>query len=682
MNQVSIRTKTLLFIMPLLLLVMLALSWISYHYSYQIIENELNKQMALQMDVTLGGFRTQLNTHKSIGETLARIVEKGGSSISKNQYSAFLQNAITSNQLTLGAGIWFEPFQYQASLQFFGPYAYKDKGQIVYTEDYEKPDYNYPSQDWYKNATAATQPVVWSDPYYDELTKITMVTASFPFYDSNKKLMGMATADMDLSQLQAAVAQTKVGENGWAFLIDKNGTYMSDRDTEKSMKVKITEDSNAQLATVGKEILQNKQGRTQFINGGEKHLLYYAQMPETGWILALAIPAEELYTPLKSLMLRQIVVALIAIFLLFAGIVFYARFITQNINEVKRLSALMAEGDLRQEMTVRSGDEFGQMGQNFNNMLANLRKLLQRIIENSHQVAASSEELTANAQQTAKATEHIAITVQDVAGHMESQTMHAGQTTTSVNEISKEIFNVNNDMQTVTHLTLQTAQKAADGHKTISAAIDHMAMISDKVGSATDVVNILGDKSREIDKISALITNIAGQTNLLALNAAIEAARAGDQGKGFAVVADEVRKLAEQSEIAAKQISTIISEIQTETGKAVHIMSESTTSVHNGITMFDKTKSTFEDIQEAIQQVSTQSRSIANVFTGISQSSAQIVESVNSISVSATETSASIQNVAASTQEQTASMQEIQGAATMLATLANELDEAISQFKL
>jgi len=680
--NLGIRTKTLLAIMPILLLIMASLSWVSYHYSYQIIETELNKQMNLQLEATLKDFRSHLNSYKSTGETIARFTEKGGNSITKNQYAAFLQNAITSNALILGSGVWFEPFQYNTAVKYFGPYAYKDKGQVVYTEDYEKPDYDYPSQEWYKLATNSANSVVWTDPYYDEVTKLTMLTASFPFYDENKKFKGMATIDIGLAELQKTVTDIKVGEKGYAFLLDKNGTFLSDRDSGKIMKVKITEDTNANLAEAGKQILTSKEGRTIFNDGTARYLLYYTQVPDTNWILVLSMPEEELCTPLKKLLLRQVIMAIFAVLLVFSVIIFYTRFITKNINEVKRLSDIMAEGNLREQMNIHTSDEFGQMSQNFNHMIGKLRQLMNKIIDNSQHVAASSQQLTANAEQTAKATEHIANTIQDIASFMENQTKHAEETTNSVSKMSTEISKINSDMHTVTDMTQKTAAQAAEGNKVVNRAINQMNLINDKVTTATSVVNILGDKSRKIDEIITLITNIAGQTNLLALNAAIEAARAGEQGRGFAVVADEVRKLAEQSEAAAKQISTLISEVQAETSNAVRIMSDSTQSVQEGIVMVNQAETSFLEIQKAVKNVSDQSSSITQAMSNISDAITQIVKSVSSIADAAGQTSANIHTAAATTQEQTASMEEIQAAATMLAKLANELDEATNKFQI
>ena len=207
-------------------------------------------------------------------------------------------------------------------------------------------------------------------------------------------------------------------------------------------------------------------------------------------------------------------------------------------------------------------------------------------------------------------------------------------------------------------------------------------LIENKISTATEVVNVLGNKSREIDNIISLITNIAGQTNLLALNAAIEAARAGEQGRGFAVVADEVRKLAEQSEAAAKQISYIIREIQKETNTTGKVMGESTSSVQEGIVMVNAAEKTCAEIEQAIQTMSLQAQRISHDITGISNDSVVIVQSVTRVAHSLQETNDSTQNVAATTEEQNAAMEEIQSAAAILAQMAEELDESINHFKL
>lgn len=678
----SIRTKTLLAILPLLVLVMVILSWISYQYSYGIIEKQLNEQMSLQLQETLHSFETQLSSHKTIGLTLARVAEKGGDTLSKEQYAAFLQNAITSNTQTLGAGIWFEPFRYKSDVKYFGPYAYKDKGTIVYTEDYMTPEYDFPSQDWYKIAVNTPKNAAWTEPYHDETTKITMITTSIPFYDENKKFKGMATADMDLSALQKSVSQIKVGEKGWAFLVDKTGMYLSQPDAEKVMKVKIQEDPDSAIASLGQEMLSAKQGKGLYKTDKETYRIYYATLEETGWILALSIPESELYAPLKALLWRQITVAFMAILLVTLVIIFYTRFITRNIGEIQRLSVLMADGDLTQEVHIQSEDEFGQMGRNFNHMLKNLRELLHRIMDNSQQVAASSQELTASAEQTAKATEHIAVNVQEVASGTARQADSAAETTAAVNRITEEISHISQNMKTVTQQAEQTSRKAADGNKVVNQALGQMDLINTRVGAAAQVVNLLGEKSKTIDEIISLITSIAGQTNLLALNAAIEAARAGEQGRGFAVVADEVRKLAEQSGNAASEISAIIHEVQTETQKAVQIMQESTQSVTEGIHMVSQADASFQDILAAISEISVEAQGIAEAIAHMDNGAKKVASVVTDLETFSVKTGGNIEGVAAATQEQTASMEEIHAAATMLAKLAGELDEAINRFKL
>ena len=149
----------------------------------------------------------------------------------------------------------------------------------------------------------------------------------------------------------------------------------------------------------------------------------------------------------------------------------------------------------------------------------------------------------------------------------------------------------------------ETAQVAAEarasaevGEQAVAKVDEAMRGVQSSSADVSAAIRELGDKSTRIGGIVDTITAIAEQTNLLALNAAIEAARAGEQGKGFAVVAEEVRKLAEESQQAAASIADLVSEIRSETERAVTV-------VEHGVRQTDEGAQTVIDAREAFQQI-------------------------------------------------------------------------------
>ena len=112
----SVRTKTLLAILPLTLSAMLLLAWISYYYSYTLLDKEINNKMNVQFSNTTKQIENRLTKYSKIAELLARIAESSKSGISKEQYAAILNNTLTSNSDIFGNGIWFEPYRYKPEL--------------------------------------------------------------------------------------------------------------------------------------------------------------------------------------------------------------------------------------------------------------------------------------------------------------------------------------------------------------------------------------------------------------------------------------------------------------------------------------------------------------------------------------------------------------------------------------
>ncbi|AJD89676.1 hypothetical protein JMA_03590 [Jeotgalibacillus malaysiensis] len=135
--------------------------------------------------------------------------------------------------------------------------------------------------------------------------------------------------------------------------------------------------------------------------------------------------------------------------------------------------------------------------------------------------------------------------------------------------------------------------------------LEHIAGIMNASKDNSDTLELLNDKTNEINGVVKTIREIASQTNLLALNATIEAARAGDHGRGFDVVAKEVRKLSERVEKSISEVkSTVdsitkeVDKITTGTGSVMKRVNESQKKIQITVEDFEVIKSSAEQLDD------------------------------------------------------------------------------------
>jgi methyl-accepting chemotaxis protein len=360
-----------------------------------------------------------------------------------------------------------------------------------------------------------------------------------------------------------------------------------------------------------------------------------------------------------------------------------SRVITIPLKQVAASIQEVAVGNLSiPTLALQSRDEIGQVANALNTMITNLRDLISQVNRSAEQVAASSEELTASAEQTALAAGQVASAVTEVAGGAEQQLTAVKHGSGSVENMLTSIRQVSANATLVANTSEKAAQAAIHGSEAIAKAITQMVIIENTVTDSSVVVEKLGERSKEIGQIVDTISGIAGQTNLLALNAAIEAARAGEQGRGFAVVAEEVRKLAEQSQDAAKHIAALIGEIQAETATAVTSMKNGKNEVRTGTDVVNGAGRAFESINSFTKEATEQIRKISFEIEHVAQGSQSVVDTMDNIAIICRQTAGETQSVSAATEEQSATMQEIAASSQALAKLAEELQRAVTRFRL
>ncbi|HHY74020.1 MAG TPA: methyl-accepting chemotaxis protein [Bacillus bacterium] len=415
----------------------------------------------------------------------------------------------------------------------------------------------------------------------------------------------------------------------------------------------------------------------------EEKIVYTAKDPNWNWYISAGTYLIDFNSAAKNI-LSILFISLAAALTLGAVIIyFFANSFSKPIIELAQKSEQIAAGDLSLDViNVKNNDEIGDLATGFNHMIANLKEMIKNIDGASQHVASTSEELMASSEQTSKATEHITEAIQEIAVGSETSLKGTLSAVEVVTEISKGMEQIAYNVQQVTDSSHQTSHTAKTGNETIQESIQQMDLVQNSSHEMSKVIAALGAKSQEIGQVISLITNIAEQTNLLALNAAIEAARAGEHGKGFAVVADEVRKLAEQSRQATNDVGQLIDEIQREVNETVRAMGESQTLVENGMLTVHKAGKAFYDIAIQVDHVSAQIQDVSAAIEEINASADQLVETINEAQKIAEQSSGFSQNVAASAEEQNASMEEISSASTMLANLAEKLQQTVATFKL
>ena len=345
-------------------------------------------------------------------------------------------------------------------------------------------------------------------------------------------------------------------------------------------------------------------------------------------------------------------------------------------------AVLYSQGDLTRTILVSSRDEIGEVGAAMNRMQDHLKSLVLNIRQKSELLAQAAGQLGANADQSADSANSVAEAISEVAAGADNQNRTIEKVMSNVAQNAEDVRRMGQQAAGAADRSKAVAHKAEDGEIAAERAVNQMDQIEETVERSATVVAKLGTMSQEIGHIVETISDIAGQTNLLALNAAIEAARAGESGRGFSVVAEEVRKLAEQSDQAAQKIATLIGGIQAETENAVAVMATGTREVRTGAEVVRTAGRSFQEINELVAAVSNQVRAISESFGSLAEGNTQILQAMHDLQSIGESASQQTQNVSAATQEQSAAMQEIASAGHELTRYAEELQQAVNQFKV
>lgn len=291
----------------------------------------------------------------------------------------------------------------------------------------------------------------------------------------------------------------------------------------------------------------------------------------------------------------------------------------------------VGEGDLRIQAEVTT-DDLGVLADSFNYMVEELSSLVVRV------------KLLAKEVETATTQ-----TFDRMAQLVESGDLQIAQisrASAEVNNTANSSLQVAERAQTLYSIALEARRTAQDGRGAVRQALEGMGRIFENVQSTSSKVQLLGERSREINNIVEVISSIAHQTNRLALDAAIQAAMAGENGKGFGAVAADIRRLAERAKEQANIITRIVRSVIEDIGTAALAMNETEQETSQGTLLaqeagkaleaifpvVERQASEIEIINQMANQQSQSSRAVAQIMQSVTEATKQNSESTRSAS--------------------------------------------------
>lgn len=241
-----------------------------------------------------------------------------------------------------------------------------------------------------------------SQIYIDDVTgePVIVMAAPIDVWD----FQGILAAEVNLQFMWNLVNQLKVGETGYAYVVDRQGNLIAFRDTNRVLREnvalveKVSEfvnnDSQAEYETLT-SLSQGINETTVFTT--------YSTLGTPDWAVVIELPWQEAYKNVIAQGIQSILITLSMALL--AGLigVFAARRLAVPLTNLTETATKITQGNIELEATVEGPNEVVHLANAFNSMTAQLRgfigSLEQRVAERTTELEQANQQVKRRAEQ-------------------------------------------------------------------------------------------------------------------------------------------------------------------------------------------------------------------------------------------------------------------------------------------
>jgi len=367
------------------------------------------------------------------------------------------------------------------------------------------------------------------------------------------KAVGVVAAEIWGRQVTASLENVKLGKEGYAFILDREGYVIAYPDKSKLFKLNLRD------TDFGKEILSKKNGAIDYIWEGKERSASFQEYSSMQWVIITSMPKEDVLSPIRETRNQFVImgiviagIALVTAIILSLRIARPIRGVVKGLTEgaaqmssaseqISRASQQVAQGANEQasgiEETSSSLEEIASMTkQNSNNaqearIIGNeVSQIIKNVQSHMDQMGRAIAETAALSEETSKiikTIDEIAFQTNLLALNAAVEAARAGEAGAGFSVVANEVRNLamkaSEAAKNTSHLienTIKAVKKGNDLAQSTRAAFEKITTVAERNGRLTEEIAAASqEQAQGIEQVSATVAQMNRVTQSNAANA-------------------------------------------------------------------------------------------------------------------------------------------------------------------
>jgi methyl-accepting chemotaxis protein len=424
---------------------------------------------------------------------------------------------------------------------------------------------------------------------------ITVMAA--PVKDTSGKIVAVYGAILKADFLVDKIADTKIGNTGYAWMVNKNGLTIAHPKREYILELNLRDDTGGQMSEIMTKMLAGQTGVEAYVFKGTPKVCGFAPVPVAGWALGATQDEEEFLGPVRAIRNGVALIGAVVLAIAIALVLLFARSVSKPI--------------------MKAVDSLGYGSEQVASAATQVSSSAQSLAEGSSEQAAALEETSAsmeemlsqtkaNAENAAQADQLMAAAkdvLSKAANSMEQMGLSMGKIAESGDEIGKIVKSIDEISFQTNLLALNAAVEAAragDAGMGFAVVADEVRNLAQRAADAAkNTQELVEDTVKRIHEGSELVTRTQEEFNQVATSAGKVAelvseiaAASSEQSQGIDQVNEAVRQMdqvvqeaaagSEESASAAEELNAMALSMQDTVEDLVGLVSGANNGNGNG----------------------------------------------------------------------------------------------------